>query len=161
MIFLLLSYFWGKEIPSSIFFPKIWSYSLVGKWKMIFLKKYMEIWYFLQMFWKNSLFKKIVLEYDLSRIVRKDDIFFSRKHIFYIDGKWKMIFLKKYMEMMFSVYSEKAILLFPKNMKLPLCKKSKDGLLPEKYTQIWPFQHHWKRLYSSWNKWYWYSRLTF
>ena len=29
------------------FFPKIWSYSLDRKWKMIFLKKYMEIWYFL------------------------------------------------------------------------------------------------------------------
>ena len=43
---------------------------------------------------------------------------------------------KIHKNMMFSVYSEKAILLFPKNMKLPLCKKSKDGLLPEKYTQI-------------------------
>ena len=40
------------------FFPKIWSYTLDGKWKMIFLKKYTEIWYFLQTFWKNGLFKK-------------------------------------------------------------------------------------------------------
>ena len=48
------------------FFQKISSYFLEGKWKMIFLKKYMEI-YFLQMsriffisrkiifFWKNAL----------------------------------------------------------------------------------------------------------
>ena len=36
--------------------------------------------------------------------------------------------------MMFSVYSEKAILPFPTNMKLPLCQKSKEDLLPEKYT---------------------------
>ena len=36
--------------------------------------------------------------------------------------------------MMFSVYSEKAILLFPTNMKLPLCQKSKEDLFPEKYT---------------------------
>ena len=40
------------------FFPKIWSYTLDGKWKMIFLKKYMEIWYFLQAFRKDGLSKK-------------------------------------------------------------------------------------------------------
>ena len=38
--------------------PKIWSYTLDGKWKMIFLKKYMEIWYFLQASWKDGLSKK-------------------------------------------------------------------------------------------------------
>ena len=64
------------------FFPKISSYSLDGKWKMIFLKKkYMEIWYFLQMFWKDDLSKKIALEYDLSCCnIKKDDISFSRKY---------------------------------------------------------------------------------
>ena len=51
MIFLVL---WGKMI---FFFPKIWSCLLDGKWKMIFLKKYTEI-YFLQMFWKDGLFKR-------------------------------------------------------------------------------------------------------
>ena len=40
------------------FFPKIWSYTLDGKWKMIFLKKYSEIWYFLQTFWKYGRSKK-------------------------------------------------------------------------------------------------------
>ena len=40
------------------FFPKIWSYTLDGKWKMIFLKKYTEIWYFLQTFLKDGLSKK-------------------------------------------------------------------------------------------------------
>ena len=39
------------------FFPKIWSCPLDGKWKKIFLKKYTEI-YFLQMFWKDGLFKR-------------------------------------------------------------------------------------------------------
>ena len=29
------------------FFPKIWTYSLNGKWSIMFLKKYMEIRYFL------------------------------------------------------------------------------------------------------------------
>ena len=68
---------------------------------MIFLKKkkYMEIWYILQMFWKDGLSKRIALEYDLSYIMRKDGISFSRKYdIFFMDKKWKMIFLKKYME---------------------------------------------------------------
>ena len=46
----------GKDDIS--FFPKIWSYTLGGKWKMIFLKKYTEIWYFLQAFWKYGLSKR-------------------------------------------------------------------------------------------------------
>ena len=40
------------------------------------------------MFQKNGLFKKIALEYDLSYIMRKDGISFSRKHdIFFTNGK--------------------------------------------------------------------------
>ena len=44
---------------------------------MIFLEKYKEIRYFLQMFWKDELLKKIALEYDLSCIIWKDGISFS------------------------------------------------------------------------------------
>ena len=67
---------------------------------MIFLKKkYMETWYILQMFRKDGLSKKITLEYDLSYIMKKGGICFSQKHdILSTDGKWKMIFLKKFME---------------------------------------------------------------
>ena len=51
------------------------------------------------MFWKDGISKKIALEYDLSAIIRKDDISFSWKYdSFSTDGKWKMIFLKKYMK---------------------------------------------------------------
>ena len=39
-------------------FPKIWSYTLDGKWKIIFLKKNLEIWYFLPTFLKDGLSKK-------------------------------------------------------------------------------------------------------
>ena len=50
------------------------------------------------MFRKDSLFEKIALKYDLSRIVWKDGIFFPRKHdSFPLGEKSKMIFLKKYM----------------------------------------------------------------
>ena len=33
--------------------------------------------------------------------------------------------------MMLSVYSVKMVFLFPTNMKLPFCQKSKDDLLPK------------------------------
>ena len=46
----------GKDDIS--FFPKLGSYTLHGKWKMIFLRKYTEIWYFLQTFWKDGLSKR-------------------------------------------------------------------------------------------------------
>ena len=39
-------------------FPKISSYSIDGKWKMIFLKKYMEIWYSFKCFEKMVFPKK-------------------------------------------------------------------------------------------------------
>ena len=48
-------YYWERWY---FFFPKIWSYTLGRKWKMIFLKKYTEIWYFLQAFWKDGLSKR-------------------------------------------------------------------------------------------------------
>ena len=46
----------GKDDIS--FSQKIWSYTLDGKWRMIFLKKHTEIWCFLQTFWKDGLSKK-------------------------------------------------------------------------------------------------------
>ena len=63
------------------FFPKIWSYTLDGKWKMIFLKKYTEIWYFLQAFWK----------YGLSKRCRGSTWFFfvlSGKMVFFFPKTW-------------------------------------------------------------------------
>ena len=81
------------------FFPEISSYSLDGKWKMIFLKKIMEIWYFFQIFWKDGLSKKNRLEYDLSCIIWKDDIPFCRKYDLILwteNERWS--FSKKYMK---------------------------------------------------------------
>ena len=48
-------YYWERRY---FFFPEIWSNTLDGKWKMIFHKKYTEIWYFLQTFWKDDLSRK-------------------------------------------------------------------------------------------------------
>ena len=81
------------------FFPKIWSYTLDGQWMMIFLKKYTEIWYFLQTFWKDGLSKKghagsWSFLYYLERWY-----FFPENMIFYSLGRrWKTAFLRKYME---------------------------------------------------------------
>ena len=67
---------------------------------MIFLKKYLEIWYFFQPFWKDGLSKKFAPECDLFGNIWKDNISFSRKYeIFPLGGKWKkMIFIKKRVE---------------------------------------------------------------
>ena len=75
-----------------IFFPKIWSYSLDGKWKMIFLKKYLEIWYFLYI-WYRRYFFFLQIWYYLS--VKKQRWFSPEKvHL-------KMIFPVKLKKMMF------------------------------------------------------------
>ena len=60
---------------------------LLYRWKMkdnLSWKKCMEVRYFLQMLWKDGLFKKIVLEYDLSCIIWKDGIFFPENMIFFL-----------------------------------------------------------------------------
>ena len=83
-----------------------WKYDLFP-WteNEIFLEKYMEIWYFLQKFQKDGLLKKIALEYDPSCIIWKNGFFSQKKHdIFSLDGKLKMIFLKKYMEIWYFLY---------------------------------------------------------
>ena len=57
--------------------PNIWSYSLEGKWKMIFLKKIHGNMIFSSNALKRWSFqKKIALVYDLSCIIWKGGIFF-------------------------------------------------------------------------------------
>ena len=85
-------------------FPKIWSYSLGGKWKIIFLKKYMERWYLI--------------------LIRKYDIFFV----------WKIkddLSQEIYGNMIFSVYMYK-------------CYKYNIALLPKKKRQSSPEKIHLK-----------------
>ena len=70
------------------FFREIWYFFLSGKWKkMIFIKKYMEIWYFLYIcinvrnvalpFWQKKTTpssRKYTLKGDISGIAEKDNI---------------------------------------------------------------------------------------
>ena len=95
-------------------------------------KKYMEIWYILQMFRKDGLSKKIALEYDLSYIMRKDGISFSRKYdIFLWTENERWYFSKNIWKYDVFCMLVKVVFLFPTNVKLPFCQKSKDDLFPK------------------------------
>ena len=74
----------------------------------------MKIWYFLQMPPEKWYFqKKIVLEYDLSCIIWKDGIFFRKIRFSFLNWKWKIIFLKKYMEIWyFQMLQKKSEMIF-------------------------------------------------
>ena len=67
---------------------------LFFRWKMkddLSRKKYMETWYFLQMFWKDDLLKKIALGYVISCIIWKDGISFPENLIVFLwteNEKW-------------------------------------------------------------------------
>ena len=119
-------YYWERW---HFFFPKIWSYTLDGKWKIIFFKKYMEIWYFLQTFWKDGLFKKGRARTSLHYLERW--YFFTEKIFFSSGRKWEMTFLKKYMEIWYFLCTGTGV----RNVvSRPSAKKIKDGLVPQKAT---------------------------
>ena len=86
------------------FFPKIWSYPLGKKWKIIFLKKYMEKWYFVQIFWKDGIFKKMHWNMIFLVLSGKMVFFWLKDDLFSLDENWKTIFLKKYMETWYFLY---------------------------------------------------------
>ena len=85
------------------FFPKTWSYSLEAKWKMNFLKKMNVNIIFSANVLKRWSFQKTVLEYGLFCIIRKDDIF-PKIWSYSIDGRWKVIFIKRYIEIWYFLY---------------------------------------------------------
>ena len=132
------------------FFPKIWSYTLDGKRKIIFLKKkkkkkkkYMEIWHFIQMFSKDGLFKKNALSYDLSCIdCLARCIFYPKTWYFFFGWKTKYDLSQEiHGNMVFSVYTCRCC----KHDITPLCQKKSRMIFPYKNTP----------------KGDWYSRLTF
>ena len=77
----------------------MWSYSLEGKWKMIFPKKIHGNMIFSSTVLKRWFFQKNLTDIWSFLYHQERYISFSQKYdIFSVDGKWKMIFLKKYME---------------------------------------------------------------
>ena len=108
-----------------------WSDPLDGKWKMSILKKYTEIWYFLQMFWKYGLFKGIPFGYDLSCIIWKDGIFFPKTWYFFLGRKVRGdLFQEIHGNMKFYVYTYGCY----KRAAVPLCQKKSKMILSHKNT---------------------------
>ena len=79
-------------------FPENMILHLRQKIKVIFLKKYMKIWYFLQTLWKDGLFKKGSAGTWSFSIIWEDGIFSQKHDLFSLGRKWKTAFPKKYME---------------------------------------------------------------
>ena len=75
---------------------------------------------------KNSHLNKIFF------VISEKMVFpFSRKYkSLYLDGKWKMIFIEKYMEIWYFLY----ICINVTGTVPPFCRKNKDDLVPKKYT---------------------------
>ena len=66
---------------------------------MIFLKKYMDIWYFLRGLWKDGLSKKgCVGTWSFSYYVERWYFLPKNKIFFSLGRKWKTAFPRKYME---------------------------------------------------------------
>ena len=98
-----------------------------------FSKKYMEIWYFLQMLRKVGPSKNSCAG-TLSFLYYQEILYFFFQKIWScsLEEKWKIVFLKQIPgNMIFSAYSVKLVFLFPTNMILPFGQKSKDDLLPK------------------------------
>ena len=147
-IFLIL---WGKIY---FIFPKIWSYTLDGKWKLIFLKKIHRYTIFFANVLKRWPFQKNCTGIWSFLYYQERWYFFFPKIWYYsVDGKWKKIFLKKkYMEIceIFCIFLKNGFL-FPTNMILPFCQKTQKTMMFffRKIHLKMNFQYHWKRWYSS------------
>ena len=117
IIFLVLS---GKLI---FIFPELWSYTLGGKWKMIFLKKIHGNMTFSSKFLKRWSFQKGPRRDMIFLVLSGKMVFFSQKHdIFSLGRKWEVAFLRKYMEIWHFCVHARALQTWH---HAPLSKKSK------------------------------------
>ena len=115
------------------FFPKIWSYTLDGKWKMIFLKKYTEIWYFLQTFWKDGLSKKgRAGTWSFLHYLEIWCFFFPENMMFFpwAESERRSFSGNTWTYDVFCVH----VRVLQTWRHTPLSKKIKDCLIPQKYT---------------------------
>ena len=81
------------------FFPKIWSYTLDRKWKMIFLKKIHGNMIFPSSFLKRWSFQNGPRRHMIFAVLSGKMPFFSRKHdLFSLGRRRKTTLLRKYME---------------------------------------------------------------
>ena len=113
------------------FFPKIWSYTLDGKWKMIFLKKIHGNMIFSSNFLKRWSFQKGLRRYMIFLVLCGKMVFFPKNIFFpWAESEWRLS-QELHGNMKFSVYTYGCY----KRGITPLCKEEiKDGLIPQKYT---------------------------
>ena len=115
---------------SCFFFPKIWSYTLERKWKMIFLKKNTRKYdIFIKLSEKMVFSKSATLGHDLSCIIWKDGIFFQKRDIFSLGRKREMTFLKKYMNIWYFLCTRTSV---TNVVSDPSAKKSQGWFYPTK-----------------------------
>ena len=87
------------------------------------------LWYFFSDVWKDGLFKKIALEYDLSCIIRKSGIFFPKTwYLFFGRGAKGDLSREIHGNMTFSVYACRCY----KRDATPPCQKNQRWLSPAK-----------------------------
>ena len=114
------------QIRLYLFFSRIWFYSLDRKWKMIFLRKIQE-----NTISSSNVLKRWSFQKRSTRIWSSLDYkewwYFSFPKIwsYFLDGKWKIIFLKKYMERWYLILIRK--------YDIVLVWKIKDDLSQEIY----------------------------
>ena len=117
---------------SCFFFLKIWSYTLDGKWKMIFLKKIHGNMIFSSNFLKRWSFQKGPRRHMIFLVLSGKMVFFSRKHdIFSLGWKWEMTFLKKYMEIWYFLCTRTGV---TNVVSRPSAKKKSKMVLSRKNT---------------------------
>ena len=110
---------------------KILSYTLGEKWKMIFLKKIHRNMIFSSNFLKRWCFQNRPRWDMIFLVLSGKMVFYSRKHIFFLGRKWKMTFLRKYMEIWYvhvHVYKYGCY----KGGATPLCQKLSKTILSRK-----------------------------
>ena len=124
------SFLYYQERPC-FFFPKIWSYTLNGKWKMIFLKRIHGNMIFSSTFWKDGLFKKGRAG-TWSFLYYLERWYFFPKNIFFPwAGSERWPFSRNTWKYdIFCVH----VLVLQTWCHDHLLKKIKDGLITQKYT---------------------------
>ena len=99
---------------------------------MIFLKKYLEIWYFLQVFWKDGLSRKFAPEHDHFCNIWRDGIYFFQKTWYFFFGR-KMKEDDRYQKTRGKIVFL-YIFIGVTSTTLPPKQKHKDALALKKYT---------------------------
>ena len=120
-------YYWERWY---FFFPNIWSYTLDGKWKMIFLKKIHENIIFSSNFLKIWSFQKGPPRHIIFFVLSGKMVFFFPKTWYFFPGQKVRdgLSLKIHGNMRFSVYTYGCY----KRGTTPLCQKNQRWSYPAK-----------------------------